>query len=96
MSDEEVESKPRAANTPLTVDNFMAWKKAFDAEMFELKKKELLANAEMNARLSGKKFFQNIKNLKEVEVELEEDEEEDDDFEEEEKEKHDTVGALKN
>ena len=83
--------------TPVTTDNFLAWKKAFDAEMFELKKKEIMANAEMNARLSGRKFFEKIKNLKEVEVELEDDEDDDDDdYEDEENEKNDTVGALKN
>lgn len=80
-SEEESEIKPRTVFTPVNPENFLAWKKKFDAEMAELKKKELVALAEINSRLSGRQYFEKIKNIKDVEVDLEEDEEEDDEEE---------------
>ena len=77
-SEEDHEIKPRTVFTPVNPENFLAWKKRFDAEMAELKKKELVALAEINSRLSGRQYFEKNQNIKDVEVDLEEDEEEED------------------
>ena len=82
-SEEDLEIKPRTVFTPVNPENFLAWKKKFEAEMAELKKKELVALAEINSRLSGRQYFEKHKNIKDVEVE--EDEEGDEEEENESK-----------
>lgn len=76
-SEDEKDTKPRTIFTQVTCESFLAWKKNFDAEMAELKKKDFMANAEINLRLSGRQYFEKNKNLKDLEIdEGEEDEEE--------------------
>lgn len=58
---DEVFERPKFATyTPVTLDNFMKWKYAFEAEMNELKKKK---KAEEEDKLSGKQWFMKHKEL---------------------------------
>ena len=72
----------------MTTENFLIWKKKFDAELAEAKKKEIIASAEINARLSGRQYFEKHKNLKEIQDEDDEEadieEDDDEDYEDEE------------
>lgn len=78
-SENAVETKQRATITAVTTENFLEWKRKFDEEMAELKKKEKMMNSEINLRLSGKQFFEKNKNIKMEEPEEEDDENDDDD-----------------
>lgn len=80
-SENAVETKQRATITAVTTENFLEWKKKFDEEMAELKKKEKMINSEINSRMSGKQFFEKNKNTKLEEPEEEEDEEDDEEEE---------------
>lgn len=45
--------------TPVTIETFMAWKKKFDQEMYEQKRKskQFLLQEELSRKISGKHFF---------------------------------------
>lgn len=73
-SDEEVDVKHRTVFTPVTAETFLAWKKKFDSEMAELKKKDLQAVAEINSRITGRQYFEKNRHMR-VEEDLEEEEE---------------------
>ena len=83
-----------ATFTQVTYENFIAWKKKFDAEMYEVKKRQKgFVEEELNLKPSGRQFFLKEKQ-KAVEEELvdDEDAEEVEDYEEEDEQEYDNEG----
>lgn len=60
--------------TPVTIENFWSWKAKFDAELLEIKKKQMKEEAQAGKnKLSGKQLFETDHNLDTTDIQFLED-----------------------
>lgn len=61
--EEEEKEAAKYRGTPCTIENFIVWKRKFDAEMAELNKEKIKAEAAKRLKPTGKQLFEQNKEL---------------------------------